>query len=279
MNPLTRVLRDVVFAEYPGFRPVSLDLHLPAGEGPHPVILQLHGGGWRVGTRSVFTPLVSEERSFGRVVEAGFAVAAVDYRLSGEATYPAQVEDVTRALDWILANAEQYDLDPQRIVLWGGSAGGTLAALLAFARPHDIHGVIDWYGVSDLFAMAAQDATAGSREALWLGAPAASIPEAAAAASPALNAVTGAPPFFLAHGADDTDVPPAQSEALAAALRAADVDVELHLEPGAGHFWRGLGEEATDALFERAIGFARRVTNTPPTVPAPAGRDAKVHAT
>lgn len=276
MTPPARVLRDVVFAEHPGFRPVTLDLHLPAGGGPFPVVLQLHGGGWRVGSRVAFTPLVSAERSFGRITDAGFAVAAADYRLSGEATYPAQVDDVERALDWIRARPE---LDSERVVLWGGSAGGTLAALLAFRRPGDIAGAIDWYGVSDLFEMAKQDATSESREALWLGAPVASIPETAIAASPARNVVAGAPPFLLAHGVDDTDVPPAQSELLAAALRAADVDVELHLEPGAGHFWRGLGDEATDALFERAIAFARRVTTHQSTDPAPPGRDAKVHAT
>ena len=274
MTPPSRVLRDVVFAEYPGYRPLSLDLHLPAGDGPHPVVLQLHGGGWRVGTRAVFTPLVSVARSFGRITEAGFAVAAVDYRLSGEATYPAQVDDVEHALDWI---RERPELDAARVVLWGGSAGGTLAALLGMRRAADIRGVIDWYGVSDLLEMP-RDASGPSREDLWLGGSVTSIPELAIQASPARNVVHDAPPFLLAHGVDDTDVPPAQSELLAAALRAADVDVELHLEPGAGHFWRGLGEEATDALFERAIAFARRVTTTPPTDPAPAGRDAKVHA-
>jgi len=257
MTPLTRVLRDVVFAEYPGFRPVSLDLHLPVGDGPHPVILQLHGGGWRVGTRSVFTPLVSEEHSFGRIVAAGFAVVAADYRLSGEAHFPAQVDDVERALDWI---RERPDLDSSRVVLWGGSAGGTLAALLAFRRPTDIAGVIDWYGVSDLFEMATVDATAESREALWLGAPAADIPDVATAASPTRNVVDDSPPFLLVHGLDDTDVPPAQSELLAAALTRSAVGVQLNLVPAVGHFWRNATEESTDELFSEAISFAERVT-------------------
>ena len=77
--------------------------------------------------------------------------------------------------------------------------------------------------------------------------------------APRCRSSRGAPPFHLAHGADDTDVPPAQSELLAEALRARGVDVELHLEPGAGHFWRGATDEATDALFDRAIAFALRV--------------------
>jgi acetyl esterase/lipase len=263
-----RVLRDLVFAEYPGFRPVTLDLHLPDAPdaaGPSPVVLELHGGGWRVGTRAQFTPLVSEERSFGRIAAAGFAVVAADYRLSGEATFPAQVHDVERALGWIGEHADEHGLDATRVVLWGGSAGGTLAALVGLQGHPSVRGVVDWYGPSDLFEMArftaGRDAPGESREDRWLGAPVMSVPDAADAASPARHVVAGAPPFHLAHGADDTDVPPAQSELLAEALRARGVEVELHLEPGAGHFWRGATDEATDALFDRAIAFARRVVS------------------
>ena len=248
------VIRDLPFVSYPGFRPLSLDLHLPAVT-PAPVILELHGGGWRVGTRAVFTPLVSQERSFDRIVAAGFAVAAVDYRLSGEAHFPAQVDDVLAALDWIGTRPE---LDASRVVLWGGSAGGTLAALAATRRPSAVRGVIDWYGPSALLAMPRVEEP--SREDLWLGAPVPTVPELATAASPARQVVPGLPPFHLAHGLDDHDVPPAQSELLAAALRGVGVSVELHLEPGAGHFWKGASDAATDALFDRAIDFAQRVT-------------------
>lgn len=267
------IVRDVIFAENPGFRPLSLDIHLPEprggadASGPYPVVLELHGGGWRVGRRGVFTPLVTEERSFGRIVDAGFAVVAADYRLSGEAHFPAQVDDVLAALDWIAVEGAKHGLDASRVVLWGGSAGGTLAALAAIHRPAAVRGVIDWYGPADLPAMATftaekgVDAPGASREDLWLGARVLSIPDTAAAASPARQVTRGLPPFHLAHGAADTDVPPAQSELLAAALRAAGVEVELHLEPGAGHFWRGATDAATDALFDLAIDFAHRVTS------------------
>ncbi len=262
MTPAARVLRDVVFAEYPGFRPVMLDLHLPAeGASPAPVVLQLHGGGWRAGSRTAFTPLVPAERSFGRITASGLAVVAADYRLSGEATFPAQVDDAERALDWITEHGGEHGLDAARVVLWGGSAGGTLAALLAFRHPSRVRGVIDWYGVSDLLEMAARDAEAPTREDLWLGAPVASIPEVAIAASPARGVAPGSPPFFLAHGLDDTDVPPAQSELLASALHDAGVDAELHLIPHAGHFWRDATGEVTDQLFDQAIDFALRVTS------------------
>jgi len=260
------VLRDVPFTEQPGFRPVTLDLHRPDSTRPLPVVLELHGGGWRVGRRGVFTPLVTEQRSFGRIVAAGFAVVAADYRLSGEAPFPAQVDDVLAAIDWIGLHADEFGLDASRIVLWGGSAGATLAALAAIRRPQLARAVIDWYGPSDLLEMAAftarkgADAAGESREDLWLGAPVASIPDTAVAASPARQVTADLPPFHIAHGLADTDVPAAQSELFAAALRSVGVEVELHLEPGAGHFWKGADEGATDALFDRAIAFARRMT-------------------
>lgn len=252
------VLRGIPFVSYPGFRPLELDLHLPSSTGQVPVVLELHGGGWRQGTRGVFTPLVSQARSFDRIVGAGFAVVAADYRLSGEVQFPAQVDDVLAALDWTVEHAEEHGLDASRIVLWGGSAGGTLAALAAIRWSGSLRGVIDWYGPADLLTMPRVDPP--TREDLWLGAGVPSVPDAAIAASPARQVRAGLPPFHLAHGEADTDVPPAQSEALADALRASGIQVELHLEPGAGHFWRGATDAATDALFDRAIEFARRVT-------------------
>jgi acetyl esterase/lipase len=263
------VLRDVVFAEHPGFRPVTLDLHPPEVDRPAPVVLQLHGGGWLGGRRSVFTPLVGPEDSFGRIAAAGFAVVAADYRLSGEAVFPAQVDDVMAALDWIGTHADQHRLDPERIVLWGGSAGGTLAALAGLRRPPGVRGVIDWYGPSDQLAMAAhtvgRDAVGQSREDRWLGAPVASVPDRAREASPALRVTAGAPPFHLAHGDADDDVPLDQSTRLATALHDARVNVEYVVEPGLGHFWRGAGPTRTAEIFDRAIAFARRVTGTPTT--------------
>jgi acetyl esterase/lipase len=258
-----RVLRDIAFAQYTGFRPLSLDVHLPEKEAPAPVILQLHGGGWRQGSRAVFSPLVSAEDSFGRMVAAGFAVVAADYRLSGEAVFPAQLDDVRAALAWIGTKGAEYGLDAQRIVLWGGSAGGTLAALVGLESNAAVRGVIDWYGPSDLLAMAEHtrslNSMAPTREDEWLGAPVLDVPAIAAAASPVTHAHAGAPPFHIAHGEADIDVPPQQSTQLAAALERAGVDVELHLEPDAGHFWKGLADHS--ALFDSALSFASRVTS------------------
>lgn len=264
---MTRVIRDLPFAADMGYRPLSLDLHLPDESSTSmPVIVELHGGGWLRGTRREFTPLLSDHESFERITAAGFAVVAADYRLSGEARFPAQLDDVRRALDWVAGPGVDHGLDPDRLVLWGGSAGGTLAALVALEPGAPVRGVIDWYGPSDLQAMEAHtrvlgvDAPGESREDRWLGGWVEELPDAARAASPVNHVHAAAPPFHLAHGDADDAVPLAQSDALAVALRAAGVEVELLIEPGAGHFWRGAAPERVAALFESAIAFATQVT-------------------
>ncbi len=231
-----------------------------------PVILELHGGGWLRGSRREFTPLLSDADSFERITAAGFAVVAADYRLSGEARFPAQLDDVRRALAWVAGPGAEYGLDPDRVVLWGGSAGGTLAALVGLEPGTRVRGVIDWYGPSDLFAMEEYtralgvDAPGESREDRWLGGWVKDVPDAAHAASPVNHVHRGAPPFHLAHGDADDAVPLGQSQALADVLSAAGVDVELVVESGAGHFWRDAAPDRVALLFDRAIEFARRVT-------------------
>jgi len=265
---MSRVIRDIPFAADAGFRPLALDLHLPSDEvaRPLPVVVELHGGGWLRGSRREFTPLLTDAESFDLITAAGFAVVAADYRLSGEARFPAQLDDVRRALAWVAGAGAEYGLDADRVVLWGGSAGGTLAALVGLEPGARVRGVIAWYGPSDLFAMEAHtrslgvDAPGESREDRWLGGWVAEIPDAARAASPVSHVHAAAPPFHLAHGEADDAVPLAQSESLAAALRAVGVEAELVVEPAAGHFWRDAAPDRVQALFERAIAFARRVT-------------------
>jgi acetyl esterase/lipase len=258
---VTTVLRDVVFAERIGFRPLSLDLHLPEVL-PAPVVVFVHGGGWRLGSRRTFTPGVAEAASFGRITAAGIAVASVDHRLSGEARFPGPVEDVVAALEWLEREGGAHHL-VGRPVLWGESSGAHVAALTTMVAPDRVAGIVDWYGPADLTALGRHlfpddpdrfDLDAGTREAGLLGGPVGLLPDVARAASPALRATPGLPPFLVAHGEADELMPIAQSEALVAALQQADVPVEFDRVPGAGHFWRG----ATDvgALFDRAIGFA-----------------------
>ncbi len=258
-----RVARDLDYAQPEGFRPLSLDLRTPDDDGA-PLIVFLHGGGWLRGSRKVFTPGITDAQSFDRLVGAGFAVASCEYRLSGEARFPAQLDDVDAAIDWLHAHGAEYGVDAGRLALWGVSAGATLAALAGLRRS-DVHGVVDWFGPADLFAMADHhlgEQAEETREARWLGAPAARLPDAARLASPALQVHASAPPFHIAHGTDDEHVPFAQSETLAAALRGVGVDVEFDAVASGRHFWQGLGD--TSPLFDRALVFAERVTRDIP---------------
>jgi acetyl esterase/lipase len=254
-----RIARDIDFAQPEGFRPLSLDLRTPEVDRA-PLILFLHGGGWLRGSRKVFTPGIRDADSFDRIVAAGFAIASCEYRLSGEARFPAQLGDVDAALDWLRAHGAEHGVDADRILLWGVSAGATLAALAGLRRT-DVRGVVDWFGPADLFTMADHDlgeAPAETREARWLGAPAAELPEAARRASPTLQVHAAAPPFHIAHGTADEHVPFAQSEGFVQALRAAGVPAEFHPVQDGRHFWQGVADTAP--LFDAALAFAARVT-------------------
>ncbi|MDT0181631.1 alpha/beta hydrolase [Microbacterium sp. ARD31] len=257
-------IAEIDYAQPAGFRPLTLDLRTPdaaaSGAAGAPLVVFLHGGGWLRGSRKVFTPGIDHARSFDRIVAAGIAVASCDYRLSGEARFPAQLDDVDAAIAWLQEHGAEHGVDASRLVLWGVSAGATLAALTGLRRG-DVSGVVDWFGPAELFAMAARhtaEAPAETREARWLGAPASEMPDAARRASPALQAHAGAPPFQISHGTHDEHVPLAQSAALAAALQAVGGDVDFHEVPGGRHFWQGLDD--TDPIFDRAIAFVHRVT-------------------
>jgi acetyl esterase/lipase len=261
------VWRAVEFGAVPGFRPLLLDLYRPDGPTP-PLVVFLHGGGWRVGSRGTFGPVYADwsPSPFARLAGHGVAVASLDYRLSGEARFPAPLEDVTAGLRWLRDHAGCVGVAASRGVLWGESAGGHLAALLGLADP-DVLAVVDWYGPADLTTLA-DDATAGgvsavdpaapgSREALLLGAAPSADPERAGAASPVAHVHPGAPAFLLRHGTADRLVPHRQSERLAAALESAGADVHLDLVPGADHLWLG-DPDAAAAAFDDAVAFVRR---------------------
>lgn len=259
MNQDVRHIPDLVYREVPGFRPLELDLYLAPSAAPLPVIVHVHGGGWRRGSRRHPLPRLGAD-FYRRLAGRGFAVAAVDYRLSGEARYPAAVDDVRAAVGWVREHAADYGLDGDRVFLWGDSAGGHLALMTALTGG-DVRGVVAWFPVTDLAGLVADVAAAGgtpdpgpeSREALFLGAPAAAVPDLAREASPVAYASAAAPPVLLMHGAADDLVPPAQSIRLAEALRGAGAAVELELVPGATHFWNGAQD--VDAIVRRSAEF------------------------
>lgn len=262
MTATVRRVPDIRYGEVLGFRPLELDLYLPPGlGGPAPVVVYVHGGGWQRGSRRDPPPLLDAD-FYDQIAAHGLAVAAVDYRLSGEARFPAPLEDVRAAVDWVRENASAYGLDAGRVFLWGDSAGGHLA-LLAALTGAAVRGVVAWFPVTDLAGMPSDLAAAGgvpdtgpdSREARLLGAPAASVRDLARQAGPVTHAHPGAPPVLLVHGTADDLVPAAQSVRLAEALRRAGAQVELELVPGASHFWKGASDVA--AIIARSIGFLR----------------------
>jgi len=213
---------------------LELDLYLPHGvAGPLPCVIWIHGGGWRNGSRS--NPLCRF------LTDYGYAVASIDYRLSGQASWPAQLHDCKGAVRWLRANATTYGLDPRRFGAWGASAGGHLAAMLGVTADIgefrlggyqlDLEGnsggnggessrlqaVVDWYGPSDFLAMASFPSTvdhdaADSPESELIGGPIREHSVAVATADPATYLSRDDAPMLLRHGTWDPLVPFQQSE-------------------------------------------------------------------
>jgi len=267
----THLLTGIPYAALPGIRPLELDVWLPPeSPDPAPAVLFLHGGGWRAGSRHLAGPAFRGvlPSPFELVAAAGIAVASADYRLSGEAVWPAQLHDVKAAVRWLRARAGELGIDGGRIAAWGESAGGHLAELLGLTAgdaaleggvgvsgpSSQVCAVVAWYAPSDLAAMATDTGTdpmdPDAREARLLGAPPPAVPGAAAQASPISHVSPAAPPFLLLHGAADRLVPCVQSERLCSALRNSGLNAELVVYPAADHMWSGSPGAARQALRE-----------------------------
>jgi acetyl esterase/lipase len=260
--------RDVIVAEPEGFRPLTLDLFRPADAATGaPLVIWIHGGAWRFGTNKHELPANAGER----ILAAGYALATITYRLSGEATFPAQLHDVKAAVRWLRHCSAELGLDPARFAVWGESAGGHLASMLALTAGHEAFGGVDdevqagivWYGPSNLLTMAEQNHPQGiqdhnapeSPESRLIGGPVQLLPTESAAASPVSYVAASAPPLLLVHGDDDRVVPEGQSRELHERLTEVGADVELEIVPGADHGFAG-GD--VDQLVGDGLDFLRR---------------------
>ncbi|RPH61393.1 MAG: alpha/beta hydrolase [Chloroflexi bacterium] len=239
----------------------KLDIYLPdAGDGPFPVILAIHGGAFMGCDKADLQVLPMLEG-----LKRGYAVVSINYRMSGEAQFPALVQDAKAAVRWVRANARRYRFDPQKIAAWGGSAGGYQATMLGVSagirnlenlalgnpdQPCHVQAVVAWYAPTDFLKMddyltdsgllpppGFRHTEADSPESLLLGQQITEIPEKVKAANPETYIRSSGPPFLLQHGTKDPVVPVQHSIAMAAKLEKAwgQDKVTLELLEGAEH--------------------------------------------
>lgn len=242
-----RVLKDIVYARAPE-QELKLDLYLPAKrpEKPLPLIVWIHGGAWRGGSK--------ESNPAARFVGAGYISASISYRLSQTAIFPAQIQDCKAALRLLRARADQYGIDPQRVAVWGSSAGGHLVALMGtsgdveelegdLGHPEQssrVQAVVDYFGPTTFIKMDAAGSRMvhddpGSPESVLIGGAIQEHPELARKADPITYITSDDPPFLIVHGDKDFTVPYNQSELLAEALTAGGVEHIFHTAKGGGH--------------------------------------------
>ena len=231
------VIRDVVYRDVPGDRQ-TLDVLIPVGPAPaggRPVIVAIHGGGWRKFSKNQYEPIVTP------LVGMGFLVVAPNYRLSraGRPSWPIVQDEVRDAVRWVREHARVIGADPGRVAAMGESAGGHLAALLG-TNPDPsgsarVQAVVDFYGPTDLAALDRASPKASGPIRQFLGGTPASQPGRYADASPASHVSADDPPFLIVQGSADDIVSPSQSTEMARRLSLAKVPNRLVVIPGAGH--------------------------------------------
>ena len=240
-----QVVRDVVYAEAPGSDGKNIELKmdtafLKQSDGkPLPVVVYIHGGGWSSGFKEMGLPLMMP------LARGGYFAVTIDYRLTGQATFPAAVYDCKAAVRFIRSHAEELGIDPNRIAVWGHSAGGHLSALLGTSGNSEVleddtgkqtkissavQCVVDISGPIDM----THDAPNGPISQ-WLGGPVRDHPDLAKQASPLTYIDANDPPVLIVQGSEDRLVSNHHPEVFEKALKEAGVPVEYLLVEGAGH--------------------------------------------
>lgn len=245
---------------------LQLNLARPkTGEGPFPAIICIHGGGFRAGKRDGYDNLCI------RLAERGFVAATITYRLAPKYQFPAAVHDTKAAVRWMRANAKKYKVDPARIGVTGGSAGGHLAQFLAVtANVPQFEGaggnpdqssavtcVVNVYGPSDFTKSYGKSVDAHEVLPLWFGGNLETKHDLHVQGSPLYWVTPNAAPTLCIHGTDDKYVAHEQAVWLVDKLKAATVEAELLTLEGAGHGFKGADAEKADkalfSYFERKL--------------------------
>lgn len=230
---VSHISRKWLDVSYANLSPAQkLDIYLPdEGDGPFPVLLHVHGGAFALGDkRSIeFLPYLQG-------LDRGYALISVNYRLSGEAIFPAGLQDVKAAIRWVRANSTQYQLDGNRVAAWGSSSGGNYSAMICLTAnvtefddlslgnpeyPCNVQAAVDWYGPTDFLKMDEQldengfgpsnHSEADSPESRYLGAKITDVPIKVEIANPMTYVHKLMPPILIQHGRLDTVVPVQQS--------------------------------------------------------------------
>ncbi len=255
--------RDVTYQTVDGYRPQVIDIYVPSGKGPHPLVLYIHGGGWRGGHTRHSGAFADFPKVLASLAAEGFTVASLEYRLSSEAQFPAQLQDSNAAIRFLRANAARYAIDSARVGVWGGSAGGHLTALTALtckdtrldpaaASDGCVQAAVTWYGVFDFAGMNATP-DGNSAGAKLLGCTGPCTADQNRLVSPVAYIDAKDPPFLLIHGEEDKVVPAAQSRIGEAALKAAGVPVQSIYIPAVDHSFIGKTAADTRAASLNAI--------------------------
>ena len=279
--PSVRAVTDVTYVRS-GAHDLKLDLYLPAaaGTGPRPAIVFVHGGGWRAGVRANFAPMAI------RMAERGYAAATISYRLAPEAPYPAAIHDAKAAVRWVRAHAAAYGIDPGRIAIAGGSAGGQIAALTGVTNGEsrfdpdggnvssDVQAIVNIDGLSDFTSEEARKyeddpAKQPSSAGAWFGGRYAEKAALWRDASPLYHVTKATPPtLFIVSAQRRFSLGHVE---MAARLRGLGVPNRIVSVPGTPHSfwlfdpWLAPTVEATDAFLRDVM---PRRTDPPGSPPA-----------
>ena len=251
------VIRNLAYVT-DGHTRQKLDLFVPPNAPPAaPLLVWIHGGAWSAGSKEN-SPAVG-------MVQKGWVVASLNYRLSQHAVFPAQLEDCKAALRFLRAHAKEYHIDPARVAVWGASAGGHLVALLGVTgqtkefdvgenldQSSAVSCVVDWFGPTDFLHWGAGSAISAENKddvvAKLFGGPVSKHLEMAKKGSPITWVSKDSAPTLIMHGDKDPLVPLQQSESFAAALEKAGVPTVLKVYPGQGHGGPRFNDDAARKL-------------------------------